>query len=263
MIRNHDYRGLQTAKIIETIERLVSRIEERFPGSGLRNVARELLAISREAVARSSTIRRPNVGMRIAILLLVGVVAAVLIVLVTQLKVNEEEIFQLEHFVQAVDSSLASLVFIGAAIIFLLNLELRLKRQRLLAAIHELRALAHIVDMHQLTKDPEQLIVQGEPAGSSPPRTMTPFELGRYLDYCSEVLSLVSKVGAIYGQDFPDPVALEAVDQLSTLTNGLARNIWQKIMILENMIGPAASLANARGEYQTEPPQAPLELPEA
>ena len=47
---------------------------------------------------------------------------------------------------------------IGAAVLFLVTLEVRLRRQRALAAIHELRSLAHVVDMHQLTKHPEGLV---------------------------------------------------------------------------------------------------------
>ena len=62
---------------------------------------------------------------------------------------------------------------------------------------------------------------------------MTPFELGRYLDYCSELLSLISKTAAIYVQEFPDSVALQAVDEITSLTNGLSRSIWQKIMLLD------------------------------
>jgi hypothetical protein len=68
---------------------------------------------------------------------------------------------------------------------------------------------------------------------------MSPFELGRYLDYCSELLSLVSKTGASYVQQFPDPQAIEAVDGLTTLTTDLSRNIWQKIMILEATVAGA------------------------
>jgi hypothetical protein len=74
---------------------------------------------------------------------------------------------------------------------------------------------------------------------------MTLKELGRYLDYCSELLSLIGKIGALYVQDFPDTVALEAVDQLSTLTNALSRNIWQKIIILESMLDPANAAAES------------------
>ena len=238
MKKSSAYRGLQPDKIIATIELLERRIGERFPGSGLRNVANELLQTSQEAVQRAEGIRRPNTALRCLIVLLVSSIAAIILLYVKNLRVNGD-IWQLNNFAQLIDSSLASTVYIGAAIIFLFTLELRMKRARLLKAVHELRSLAHIVDMHQLTKDPERMTGRLPSTASSPKRTMTPFELGRYLDYCSELLSLISKIGAVYVQDFPDPVALEAVDELSTLTNGLARNIWQKIMILENMIGPA------------------------
>jgi hypothetical protein len=94
--------------------------------------------------------------------------------------------------------------------------------------------------MHQLTKDPESTHQQ-RPTASSPKRTLTTFELSRYLDYCSEILSLTSKIGAIYVQEFPDPVAQEAADQLATLTNDLSRTIWQKMMILDRAVEPAAN----------------------
>jgi hypothetical protein len=232
----HAYRGLEAGKLVATVEILERRIGQRFPGSSLRNVANELLQISQEAVLRAEAIRRPNVALRILAAVLVASILALLVLFGMQVRPNKE-LFELEHFVQSLDSSLASIVFIGAAVVFLFTFELRLKRSRLLRAVHELRALAHIVDMHQLTKDPERVTGRIIPTEASPKRTMTPFELGRYLDYCSELLSLISKIGALYVQDFPDSVALEAVDQLSNLTNSLARNIWQKIMILESMIG--------------------------
>jgi len=62
--------------------------------------------------------------------------------------------------------------------------------------------------------------------------TMTDFELSRYLDYCSEMLSLIGKVAALYVQRFDDPAALSAVDQIEDLTTGLSRKIRQNIMII-------------------------------
>ena len=97
---------------------------------------------------------------------------------------------------------------IGAAILFFVSWENRIKRSRALKAIHELRAMAHIIDMHQLTKQPESCFAQRAPAAK---RTLTPFELNRYLDYCSETLALISKIAALYVQDFDDPVTLSAV----------------------------------------------------
>ena len=46
-------------------------------------------------------------------------------------------------------------------------------RKRALAAIHELRAMAHIVDMHQLTKDPESCFGPGLASVSTQRRPMT------------------------------------------------------------------------------------------
>jgi hypothetical protein len=114
--------------------------------------------------------------------------------------------------------------------------ETRLKRGRALSAINELRALAHIIDMHQLTKDPETTLRRNPTTDVSPARNLSPFELSRYLDYCSELLALVSKVGALYVQSFPDSQALSAVDEIESLTTGLSRKIWQKIMILDRYV---------------------------
>jgi hypothetical protein len=156
--------------------------------------------------------------------------------------------FNFEDFtnsVQALDSSISSVVFVGAAILFFLNWEHRIKRDRALKALHELRALAHIVDMHQLTKDPESYAAQGSHTTRIHKRAMTPFELNRYLDYCSDALALISKIAALYAQSFQDPVLLDAVDDVEDLTAGFSRKIWQKITILENLRralrgGPAA-----------------------
>ena len=64
---------------------------------------------------------------------------------------------------------------------------------------------------------------------------MTPFELNRYLDYCSDALALISKIAALYAQSFQDPVLLDAVDAVEDLTAGFSRKIWQKITILEGL----------------------------
>ena len=64
---------------------------------------------------------------------------------------------------------------------------------------------------------------------------MLVYELGRYLDYCSEMLSLISKLGYLYTEDFNDPEAMRAVNELENFCTGLSRKIWQKIMILRTL----------------------------
>src|SRR5207249_9994140 len=93
-------------------------------------------------------------------------------------------------------------------------------------ALHELPSIAHNVDMHQLTEAPDQFLAQGSTTRSG---------LSRYLAYCSELLSLTSKVATLYVQDSRDPVLLDAVNDVETLTTGLSRKIWQKIMIIDTL----------------------------
>jgi len=67
---------------------------------------------------------------------------------------------------------------------------------------------------------------------------MTSFEMNRYLDYCSEMLSLTGKVAALYIQDFDDAIALASVNDIESLATGLSRKIWQKLMILNSSPKP-------------------------
>jgi len=134
--------------------------------------------------------------------------------------------------VQGVEAAINDVVFLGIAVFFMLTIETRLKRRRALRALHQLRSIAHVVDMHQLTKDPEQLVSNPPATASSPTRTMTRGELGRYLDYCSELLSVTSKIAALFVERFDDPVTLGAVNEIEALTAGLSRKIWQKISML-------------------------------
>lgn len=239
------YRTLIPERIVATAEQLERRIGERFPDSSLRAVADELCVVARQAVATANGFRQPIYWLRLVVWLLVAMLAVVFVtfgIILSGALPKDLSWFgdtqNAEEFIQTLEAMLGSVVFVGAAVIYLLTLERRWKRERLLAAMRELRALAHIVDMHQLTKDPET-VTRGEATPSSPKRTLTTFQLSRYLDYCSELLSLINKIGAVYVQEFPDPEALEAVDQLANLTNGLSRTIWQKIMILDRAIEPA------------------------
>lgn len=128
------------------------------------------------------------------------------------------------------------IVLIGAGIFFLVTMEQRIKRRRALNALHELRSIAHVIDMHQLTKDPERSLRQGRTTQSSPKASLAPYELGRYLDYCSEMLSLTGKLAALYMRDLDDGIVLQSVNEIENLTTSLSQKIWQKIMILNESV---------------------------
>jgi len=120
----------------------------------------------------------------------------------------------------------------GAAIFFLVTIENRVKRSRALAALHELRSIAHVIDMHQLTKDPKVPGVAVVDTPSSPTRTFDDYQLTRYLDYCSEMLSLLGKIAAVYAQTSADREVTSAVNEVEVLTTGLSRKIWDKIQAI-------------------------------
>ena len=237
-ITGSSYRSLAPAKITLTATRLLARIEERFPDSGLARVVAELERVCREAETMSAWLARPNVPLRaavgLAIFVLVGVVGAAFLTIPLRFGVES-----LSELLTALESGVNDAVFVAVAIWFLTGIEKRWKRHRALASLHTLRSLAHIVDMHQLTKDPERVTDPAEnDTQSSPQRVLTPFELTRYLDYCSEALALTSKVAALHVQEFDDAETLAAVGEIEDLTNGLSRSIWQKITILDRITHP-------------------------
>ncbi len=225
------YMTLDSTKLIDTIERLYRRVGERFPQAGLYAVARQLLEIANQSKERAAMVARPLLWVRVLNTLLIGLIIAGIASALRAVDLTMTD-FHFFDFVQALEAGINDIVLIGAGIFFLITLETRIKRSRALKALNELRAIAHVIDMHQLTKDPEYVIQQGIDTPSSPVRTMTAYELSRYLDYCSEMLSLTGKLAALYVQHFNDGVVLNSVNEIETLTTDLSRKIWQKLMIL-------------------------------
>jgi hypothetical protein len=218
-------------EIRRTIERLHLRMKDRFPQSNLANICKELHEIAQETDKTVLWIARPNYLLRFGTYGFILVVVLVLAESLRQLDLPAGGL-NLADVVQIVDAGLNSLVLIGAGIVSLVTLENRRKRNRVIHAVNRLRCIAHIVDMHQLTKDPDSIAEHVSATPHSPQRALSAYELARYLDYCTEMLSLVSKTAFLYVQNYHDPVATEAVNDLEDLTNGLSGKIWQKIMML-------------------------------
>lgn len=225
---------LKPELILKTIERLEQRITDRFPESGLSRVCSEFRALSHESEALARRLGPPIWAVRIASFvaagLLVGLVLWAMTQLVSHFSFDAEGVHDL---LQTTESAINELIFLGLALFFLTGLETRIKRRSALETLHRLRSIAHVVDMHQLTKDPAYLLGKFTETQASPERTLSRQQLTRYLDYCSEMLALNSKVAALFAQNMDDPVVLEAVNDLETLTQGMAAKIWQKIMILD------------------------------
>ncbi len=228
---------LELSQVQETLRRLQRRIEERFPDSGLSRVAGDLCRIADETGPVLDEMRQPKWivrGLVVLAVLLLLVLAGGLFAVLSSMSVDVDG---LGAMLQAVESALQDLVFLGIALYFLVTIEGRLKRKVALRDLRQLRAVVHIVDMHQLTKDPEILLAPEMRTASSPVRDFTRFELSRYLDYCTELLSLASKLAALHAQVVNDPVVLDAVNDIEVLASNLSNKIWQKIVILDTMPG--------------------------
>jgi hypothetical protein len=222
---DEEYRHLRSDKLIDTAERLAVRVSEKFPSAGLSKVACVVTSITQEAAATAEKIRRPNWWLRGGLVALALIVVAVTVALVVELLATRDPLTRLLDFMQKTSGAA---VFVGGAAVFLWTLETRFKRHKAVRAIHELRGLAHLIDMHQLTKDPER-----KPDPGATVHTIE--EMWQYLHYCTELLAIITKLGQLYVQDFPDGTTLAAVDQLENLGTGLTQKIWQKIMILERL----------------------------
>jgi hypothetical protein len=216
------------------VVQLEHRIAARFPRRGLAGAARDLTQMADEVATNAlETQRRLRAVRVVARALIVVVVVATVAVLAVALRdaVRGGGLSTFE-WVPLIESVINDLVFAAIAVYFLYALPGRLARKRLLTQLHRLRSLSHIIDMHQLTKDPERLRPGFRPTKESVDPGLSRDDLERYLDYCSELLSLVGKVAALCAEESQDSVVLETVSTIETLTTGMSRKIWQKISLL-------------------------------
>jgi hypothetical protein len=221
------YTRLDSAKIVETAERLARRIAGEFPGSGLSKVAAEVVAVARRSDMHARLLSRPMLAIRLLVAAVLATGLGFALALAISLRHAHVE-GETVSLVQGLESAMNIVVLVGIGVIALTRMESVWKKRRALAAIHPLRSLAHVIDMHQLTKDPGQLHAD-EPAAEG---RFSPSALVRYLDYCTELLAVISKLAALYAQSLHEPGVVQGVNEIEVLTTNLSRKIWQKIAIV-------------------------------
>lgn len=248
---------LRADEIVKTVMRLEARISERFPESGLAHVGSDLLVTARATAARVERLARPYFGLRIlaALALIAGIAAQVYVGWLIDWR-SVVARADAVGIAQGLDSVVNLLLLSFAAIWFVLTFEQRLKRRRVMRQLYQFRSFAHVIDMHQLTKDPTVVLSGGAPTPSSPERRMSEFELSRYLDYCAEMLSLIAKLAALYAGRMQDREIIAAVNEVEELTSNLGRKIWQKIMIVSRLNeSQSALVSHAHAHAAAEAPR--------
>jgi hypothetical protein len=216
------------------VEQLERRIHARFGERGLTKAARDLgrlvELVQTEAAQSRDRLRRTKLAARTAGIIIVG---ATLIALAFSLRsAAVEGLAHTADWVPLVESVVNDFVFAAIAVVFLWAFPERLERRAMLRLLHRLRSLAHVIDMHQLSKDPEQTSPSYTPTAQSVRHGLDVEQLHHYLDYCSEMLSLTAKTAALCAEHSTDGVVLETVSYIETLTTDLSNKIWQKISLL-------------------------------
>jgi hypothetical protein len=210
-------RHLDQQKLVKTSAELAEWMSKEFETAHLSQVAKEVNLLTQEAVARAESIRRPNFWLRAGI---VAILAIALLALGWQVYTDPT------NTLEFLDITKGAGIYLLSALVFLVTLEIRLKRRKALKAVHELRAMAHIIDMHQLAKDPVIDQFRHEPNQFS-------HRINQYLHVCTALLALVSKIGQLYVEDFPDTEAVRAVDDFESMATGLSNKIWNKIQSMQ------------------------------
>ncbi|MCE1173987.1 MAG: hypothetical protein LWW77_05180 [Propionibacteriales bacterium] len=234
------YERLDADAVAATAQRLAVRIKARFPDRNLGEVAERVVVVTSEVErtsARSTLMRVLRVVGLVLIVVLVAAAVASLAALLLELFGQAGSTL---GWLQAVETSVNDLVFAGVAIAFLWLLPARVERARILGELHRLRSLAHVIDMHQLTKDPERFDVDYAPTHQSVKVGLNSHQMASYLEYCSELLSLVAKTAALYAERTTDGAVLATISDIENLTTGMSRKIWQKLALLPRRAAAAA-----------------------
>ena len=229
------YRTLDPARIIETAQRLEERVAERFPERGLRAVAAELVSLSQDLAKAAKELEAPIWWLRGAIV--AAFIAGVAMFLFVGTILPLDRISGADDAVQSmqgIEATINTVILAVLGLLALVRTEERIKRKKVFRQLHGLRSLIHVIDMHQLTKDPATLSADFKPTSHSPARITNAADLARYLDYCSEMLSITGKIAALFAQSVNDDVVVNAVNDIENLSSNLSRKIWQKITLIED-----------------------------
>jgi hypothetical protein len=225
---------LDLAAITHTAQRLCERVHDRFPGRGISRLSVNLVSLGGDTQHRLDDLCRPRWILRfvsgIAAVAGVAIVIGVVVSANTKVDVNG-----VNDTLSLLENAIQDLVFVGFACVFIFSIERRMKRRAALRGLAELRSLAHVVDMHQLAKTPESALNINDRTAHSAEHVDAPPVLVHYLDYCSEMLSIINKMAAMYAQELDDSVVLDAVVGVQDLTNAISSKLWQKIMIIEQL----------------------------
>lgn len=235
-------------RIIEAIAILKQRIHERLPNSTIENIGGHLLKIAENSEAVVIKVNKPDYALRAINWVIIAVMSVLLgfgLMVAIISSGAESHRSQTVDLLQGLESAINIIVFSGIAIYFLgQRLEKKVKQAESIDYLNSLRSIAHLIDLEQLTKDPQRLMHSNIDMAtpSSPALEYDRFLLNRFLSYCSEMLSLIGQLAAYHSENTGDRETIDAANDIERLTGQMAQKIWQKLTVLE------MALANGKGQ---------------
>ncbi len=215
------------------------RLVERFPHADLRHVAARIVLLVEGVRKRAARDQHSGVFTRMLILFLMlallgggGYAAFIAAPPFTTPSWVE--------LVQAGEAGVQLLILVTIGVLWCWSAGHRARRQRQLGYLGELREIVNILDLFQLDKDPDRLDRSATQSTASSPQlgeVNSPFLMGRYLDYVSELLAVVSTLAAYYAATAQDDTVLGVVREIGASAGQHRVHIGQKSLMLTNAHG--------------------------
>jgi hypothetical protein len=210
---------LDPERIILTADKLAINVEQALPQTTLAGLAKDLAQIARETDQRVKHAARPIYTIRLLSLLAVAGGIAAPLYLLGHLSAKWEFETVTDLF-EAADAGFNLILLLAGALWFLFTLESRIKRNRVLEFIGELREFTHVIDVTQLYYTPDLYASDGQ---DSPSR----FDY-TYLFFCTQMLGVITNLAALYTRSAPSDSIWRAASEVETLANAIATKLVSK-----------------------------------
>ncbi|HZV20207.1 MAG TPA: hypothetical protein VE986_01540, partial [Hyphomicrobiales bacterium] len=151
---------LQGKNLFEAAIELSERISGEFPARGLTQEARELAKDAKSFVAEAESLSRKGASyyaIRVLVALGFGLwigTTSLVLLRIWSLVQKKPESLDLFQSMQGIDAGIHIAVSAALAIFFTATLERRRKRRIAFNGLNSLLNFAHVVDSHQIDKDP-------------------------------------------------------------------------------------------------------------
>jgi hypothetical protein len=225
---------------------LEARIRARFPASSLLANASWLRVLIGLAPGETAAYRRRFALLRMSFVLFSLAAVGLCGFGVYRLNLNYKPDSVVE-LAQLIESGINDAIFLALGAYFLFRLEPWIKRHRMMVFLGTLRDLVHVTQLLQMNKDPERVVrpraaatdsdgVAHLDSGKPADAFSNAFLMGRYLDYCLDLLTLISATAAFVGRDISDKPLRDGIWELEELCSSISSKISNKTLMLFNAL---------------------------